>query len=185
MRDRAILLLIAVLLLAGGAMTWALGLDLFGQRRHTLSENTVWTYTGREGWWLWPVAAGALALLALLALTALLRGLRTATVREINLDEPTDASGRTILSAEALTRAVATETETIPGVLNAQARLVGDSDLPRLLLRVTVGFRTDMKQLVASVEDRTIFHARSALDQPMLPVRLTVLIAKDDPSGFS
>jgi hypothetical protein len=172
--NRAMLLLIAVLLLAIGLAGALIGLGAFGSdREHRIVfDNRVSRYFGEHGDWLWPLVALAALIIGLLALRWLIALLfSTDRVGELRLSGDQSA-GKTILRSGALTEAVADEVETYPGVHGAHARLIGDADAHRLVLAATIEDTADLAGLRRRIETNAVAHARDALGNPDLPVQL-------------
>lgn len=176
--NRAVLVLFALVLTAAGVAGALAGLGGFGQsiKHEVLVSGQVVDYFGRHGDWLWPVIAVGAAVIALLALRWLL-ALLFSTDRSGDLPMAGDrTAGRTTLSAAALTDAVAAEVDGYPGVHAAHARLIGDPTAPTLVLTATVEERADLPALRRRIEANAVRHARQALDNPELPVRLDLAI---------
>jgi hypothetical protein len=176
--NRVMLLLLALLLIAAGLDVGAASLGLFGtttQHSH-LMANPTGRYFGAQGAWLWPVIAVAAVIMALLALRWLV-ALLFSTDRSGDLAlQPGGPAGRTIMTAGALTEAVTEEIEGYRGVDTAHARLTGESDNPRLVVTATLEETGDLVALRQRIETGALTHARSALDNPSLPVRLNLTV---------
>jgi hypothetical protein len=172
--NRAMLILFAVALSAAGVAGALAGFGAFGEatKHDMLVSEEVSDYFGRHGDWLWPVIAAVAAIIALLALRWLL-ALLFSTDRAGDLPLTGDRSaGRTTLSAAALTDAVAAEIDSYPGVHSAKARLIGDPLAPTLVITATLEESADLSGLRRRIESNAVRHARQALDNPELPVRL-------------
>lgn len=175
--DRFLLLLLGLLLTAGGVLALLVGFGVFGSRlRHkAVLHNFISAFIGRNGQWLWPVIALVVLLLGYLALRWLLAQLRPTGVRDIQL-EARPATGQTELAGGALISAVTGEISSYRGVAGASARFVGDELNPELRLRVQLDERADVAALRERIETSAIAHARQALDNPQLPVRLDLVV---------
>jgi hypothetical protein len=176
--NRVMLVLFALVLTAAGVAGALAGFGGFGEaiKHQELVSGQVVDYFGRHGDWLWPAIAAGAVLIALLALRWLL-ALLFSTDRAGDLPLAGDrTAGRTTLSAAALTDAVAAEVNDYPGVHAAHARLIGDPTAPTLVLTATVEERADLPALRRRIEANAIQHARQALDNPDLPVRLDLAI---------
>jgi hypothetical protein len=172
--NRTVLTLFALALTAAGVAGALAGFGAFGSatRHDVLVSDQVRNYFGRHGDWLWPVIALVAAIIALLALRWLL-ALLFSTDRAGDLPLTGDRSaGRTTLSAAALTGAVASEIDSYPGVHSARARLIGDPSAPTLVITATLEESADLAGLRRRIESDAVRHARQALDNPELPVRL-------------
>ena len=172
--NRVMLTLFALALTAAGVAGALAGLGALGRaaKHDVLVSDPLSDYVGRHGDWLWPVVALAAAIIALLALRWLL-ALLFSTDRAGDLPLTGDRSaGRTTLSAAALTDAVASEIHSYPGVHSARARLIGDPLAPTLVVVATLEESADLPALRRRIEANAVRHARQALDNPELPVRL-------------
>ena len=172
--NRTMLILFALALTAAGVAGALAGFGAFGQatKHEVLVSNQLSDYFGRHGDWLWPVSAAVAAIIALLALRWLL-ALLFSTDRAGDLPLTGDRSaGRTTLSAAALTDAVTAEIDSYPGVHSARARLIGDPLAPTLVVTATLEESADLSGLRRRIESDAVRHARQALDNPQLPVRL-------------
>jgi hypothetical protein len=176
--NRAVLILFALLLIAGGVCTALAGFGAFGaanKYRH-LFANPVSAYFGIQGAWLWLVVAVAAVLLAALALRWLIV-LLFSTDRAGDIRLTGDRStGRSTLAPAALTEAVCEEIETYPGVHSAKARIIGDPTSPDLVITATLEHSADLAALRRRIETNAVAHARQALDNPDLPVILDLTI---------
>jgi hypothetical protein len=176
--SRIMLTLLALLLLAAGLDAGAASIGLFGSftQHSRLMANPTGRFFGAQGAWLWPVIAVGGVIMLLLALRWL-AALLFSTDRAGDLDiHPRGPAGRTVLAAGALTDAVAGEIESYRGVDSAQARLIGDSGSPALVVTATLEETADLAALRRRIEGEALAHARSALDNPSLPVRLNLTV---------
>lgn len=176
--NRIMLILFALVLTAAGVAGALAGLGALGQtiQHDSLISDQVREYFGQHGDWIWPVIAIVAAIIALLALRWLL-ALLFSTDRAGDLPLTGDRSaGRTTLSAAAVTGAVASEIHGYPGVHSARARLIGDPLTPTLVVTATLEESADLSGLRRRIEANAVRHARQALDDPELPVRLDLTI---------
>ncbi len=175
--DRFLLLLLGLVLTAGGVLILLVGFGVFGNRLRTKTvfDNVISDAIGRNGQWLWPVIALVVLLLGYLALRWLIAQLRPTGVRQLQL-EPRSATGHTHLAGAAVTDAVTREVSSYRGVAGASARLVGDELDPELRLRVQLDSRADIAALRRRIETDAIAHARHAMDNAQLPVRLDLVV---------
>ncbi len=182
--NRAALVLLALLLIAAGAVAGLIGfglLDAVAPAQDTMLDNAAARFVGDNGAWFWPVVAVLALLLAWLALRWLL-ALSFSTDRVGELPVQGDPSGgRSTLSASALSRAVVAEVTDYRGVHSATARIIGDSEAPELVLEVTLEESTDFAAVRRRIETEAVAHARQAMDLPGLPVivDLTVTTRQD------
>ncbi len=176
--NRAMLILFAIVLLAAGVIGALAGFGAFGNvtKHGRLLSNRLGAYFGQHSDWLWPVVAVVAAIVALLALRWLLT-LLFSTDRAGDLTLTGDRSaGRSTLSAAALTGAVAEEIDGYPGVSAARSRLIGNPNAPTLVVTATLEQTADLAGLRRRIETNAVRHARQALDDPDLPVRLDLTV---------
>jgi hypothetical protein len=174
--------LIALALGVGGLLAAA---GVFGHRlqHQQLTANKFSRYVGDHGVWLWPAIAAVTLVIVLLALLWLLR-LLFATDRTNGVTigttgkkrESGQTAGQTTMTAAALSQAVAAEIGTYHGVTGAKARILGDPHHPTLAIEVTASRRAELRPLIERIETNAIGHARTALEQPKLPVKLDVAV---------
>ena len=117
-------------------MALSVGLFGAGRSRKPLFANTVSTYVGAHGSWIWAAAAVLAALLALVMLRWL-AALLLSTDRAGDLDDPRTAAssaaeprGAGVVKPAAVNKAVVAEIETYRGVASAKSRTLGDADEP-------------------------------------------------------
>jgi hypothetical protein len=172
--NRIMLILFALALTAAGVAGALAGLGVFGQATEhgVLVSDQVKDYFGRHGDWLWPAIAVVAAIIVLLAVRWLLT-LLFSTDRTGDLPLSGDRSaGRTTLSTAALTDAVVSEIDGYSGVSAAKARLIGDPAAPTLVITATLEESADLSAARRRIEGHAVQHARQALGNPELPVRL-------------
>lgn len=171
--NRAALLLLALLLIAAGALSGLLGYGALGAvaaAEDTMLDNAVARFIEDNGVWFWPVVAVLALLLTWLALRWLI-ALSFSTDRVGELPVQGDSSGgRSTLSAGALSRAIVTEVSGYRGVHAATARVIGAAEDPELVLEVTLEESTDLAAVRRRIETEAVAHARQAMDLPGLPV---------------
>jgi len=175
--NRLMLVLLALLLTAAGTIGALTSFGAFGAAaaHSRLFANPIGIYVGHHGAWLWPLIAIAAALLTVLALrwlTVLL--FSTDRINEIRIMAH---GGRTTLLAAALSDAVAAEVETYPGVRSAEARLIGDTTSPDLVIETCLEQRADLSALRQRIENNAVAHARQAMDAPQLRVILDLTVS--------
>jgi hypothetical protein len=172
--NRIVLTVFGLLLVLAGAaaLTASLGGFGAGSAHRALFANSVSTYFGQHGSWLWPVIAVACLLIALAALfwIAILLG---STDRAGSLPVPVaGAHGTTTLQPAALTDALTEEIETYHGVQTAKGRIIGNPDHPRVVVTVTAKPTADLAELQHRIEAQALAHARQALGRTDLPIQL-------------
>jgi hypothetical protein len=79
------------------------------------------------------------------------------------------------LHPAALTDALTSEISAYHGVDSAKGRVIGDDRDPQIVLTVTPALSADLHALHHRIETEALAHARRALGQPSLPVRLDLL----------
>jgi hypothetical protein len=182
--NRAVLALLGLLLLALGVSGILLGAGTFGDRaaHQHLLDNNVSRFIGEHGSWVWPAAAVAAVIIALLCLRWLFTILfSTARIGDIAVRGDRSA-GRTTLTSTALGDALSSEIETYRGVHSARTHLEGNPADPRLAVTVNTDQDADLAALRQRIETNALAHARHALDDPVLPVRLDITITKQRPT---
>ncbi len=166
----AVALGVSGLLAAGGVFG-----SVFQHRR--LLDNQFSRYFGDHGGWLWLAIAGACLIILVIAVIWLLR-LLFSTDRSSAIDVQTPTSGgRTRVQSSALTQAVAEEISTYHGVNGAKARVIGDAQRPTLVIAVSLSLRADLPGTIRRIEGEAITHARDALEQPELAVKLDITVS--------
>jgi hypothetical protein len=175
--NRVVLALLGLLLAAAGAAGLAAGLGAFGDdvRTRTVIPPATRDWVSRHDWFWILVAAGCI-LVALLALRWLLAQTSTNRIGALEL-ESDRRPGRTVMTARALTDAVADEIGSYRGVRGSSAGLLGDRAAPTLLVRATLDGRADPAEVRTRIQTDALAHARHALDAPDLPVRLELRLA--------
>jgi hypothetical protein len=178
--NRFALTLFGLLVLLIGAAGLSTSVGLFGHRfsRHTLFANRVSTYIGHHGGWIWPAAAGVCLIIALIALRWIL-ALLVSTDRAGDIPIPVATSdGTTVLQPAAVTGALTREISTYHGVDNAHGRIIGDGAAPEIVLEVTARQGADLHALYERIEEEAFAHARQALDQESLPIKLDLDVSR-------
>ncbi len=176
--NRAMLLVLAVLLIAVGAGAGVASIGAFGTstRHSTLLDNAVGSFFGTRGAWIWPVIAVAAAILVLCALRWLFT-LLFSTDRVADLPIlPASSAGQTVLASGALTEAVSEEIESYQGVGSANARLIGEPADPTLVVAVEVEEAADIAALRRRIETGALAHARTAAGNPALAAQLDLTV---------
>lgn len=185
--NRAMLIVFALLLIAGGVTGALTGFGVLGTapQHRPLLDNQFSSYLGAHGDWLWPLIALAALIIALLALRWML-ALLFSTDRVGDFRLPGDrGGGPTSLAASALTAAVVEEIRGYLGVQAAQARLIGDSTSPTLVISAALEQTADLHQLRRRIETQAVAHARQSMDDPDLPVRLDLTVTTANSSRVS
>jgi hypothetical protein len=172
--NRAALIVLGIIASGAGILGALASFGVFGAsiQHRPLVNNPVSRYFGREGEWLWPVVAAAAGLIALACLYWLWV-LLFSTDRTGDLRVPGDTRfGRTTLVASAVTHAVTDEVASYPGVVAASSRLIGDPDIPTLVITADLDESADLAAVRRRIETQAASHAREALERPELPVQV-------------
>ncbi len=183
--NRVMLTVVGLIALAAGIGGLLAAGGVFGStfQHKRLFDNGFSRYVGDHGTWLWPAIAAVTLVLTLLVLRWLLKLLfstdRTGEVTLATSRPETDsdrAAGRTTMQSSALTQAVAQEIETYHGVNSAKARTVGRPTDATLVIEVSASRRSDLPALLQRIESEAISHAREAMEQPDLAVKLDIAV---------
>lgn len=169
--NRAVLLVLALLLIAAGVIALLVGFGSF-----FLKPGSAVLPGSATGWvadrpWLWWVAAAVALVVALLALRWLIAQLTTDGVGSIDLTRGSGHDGTIQVRSAGITEAVEDDAESILGVERASARVAGH-DAHRVELTVVLSADADISQVRRDLEERTVAHLRQALDDPSMPVQL-------------
>ncbi len=176
--NRVMLLLLAVLMIAVGAAAGAASVGAFGTgtMHRTLMDNPVGNFFGAQGDWIWPVIAAAAAIVVVLALRWLLTLMFSTDRRRDIPVVAASSAGRTVLTAGALTEAVAEEIESYQGVHAASARLIGEPAAPKLVVGADLEADADPAALRRRIETGAVAHARTAVGDPDLAAQLDLTV---------
>lgn len=178
--NRVALTLFGLLVLLAGAAGMAASTGVFGTgfSRRTLFANRVSAYIGHHGTWIWAAAAGACLLIALTALRWILV-LLISTDRAGDIPIPVSTQeGTTILQPAALTGALAREIGTYHGVDSARGRIIGDPSDPEIIISVTASPSADLHAVHRRIETEALPHARQAVGQADLAIRLDLGVSR-------
>ncbi|CAN5374951.1 hypothetical protein BH20ACT5_BH20ACT5_02160 [soil metagenome] len=159
--NRALVILVGLLLLAAGVLVLLLGFGVFGADRASLPVIDEATSEVGGATWFWPVAGAVAVLLAVLCLLWLVGQLRVRRLSTVDVDHT--AVGDTRLSAGTLTAAIRQEAEQVIGVSRARARMIKNEPRPDLHLTVWLSEPYDLGEVRRGLEDAVVAHARDAL----------------------
>ncbi|MDQ6938112.1 MAG: alkaline shock response membrane anchor protein AmaP [Actinomycetota bacterium] len=176
--NRTALTAFAVLLVAAGVAALMASVGAFGRdfAKKPLFANQVSEYIGRHGSWIWAAAAVLALLVALLALRWIAT-LLLSTDRAGDIAVAGDrARGVSLVRPGAISTALTAELNTYHGVDSAKARVLGDSTAPRLVVAVVATRNADLTRLRRRIESVALVHARTALDDPALPIQLDLAV---------
>lgn len=183
--NRIALLLLGLLLLAAGAAGLLAAAGTFGSATadRALADNPVSRYVGDNGQWLWPVAA-VVALIVLVLVGRWLYAVLFSTdrIRELRLRTDNPAAESTTLAASTMASAVRDEIESYRGVRKAKVWVIGEAEQPEVAVTVYTDGDGDLAALRDRVEQGALAHARQALDQPELPIRLDLELTGREPA---
>ena len=177
--NRVALIVFGGLVLAAGAGGLLASLGIFGTAfsHRALFDNQVSSYIGHHTW-VWYAAAGVCLLIALVALRWIV-ALLVSTDRAGDIHIPVATrEGTTILQPAALIGALTREISTYHGVDAAGGRIIGDPKAPEIVLDVTASPAADLHALVRRMESGALAHARQALGQDSLPIRLNLDVSR-------
>jgi len=177
--NRAVLIVLGLLLLALGVLGTLLGLGVLGsaQADRTVVDAAV-DEVARMGWF-WPVVGVVALLIAVLSARWLVAQAKTDRLSRIRLDDD-QQTGRTLIDGSAITHAVEDEVGDLPGVTRASAHLSGSPSAPSLHLRVKLDGRVDPAQVHRAVTGTTLPHLRQALELDRLPTRVELDIPREN-----
>ncbi|MEU8589512.1 alkaline shock response membrane anchor protein AmaP [Streptomyces sp. NPDC048664] len=193
MVNRTLLALTGLVLLGGGLLIGAAGLDLYAT--HHLAPPTGWPLTtaddvllssadrarwSDQGWWWWPAVVAALALFLALALWWLLAQLprRTADGLPVGGDPPQDGVE---LRARALGDAIATEAGTLPGVQRATVRITGRSARPRAHVTLVLTPEGTPATALGALCEGPLRTALQSTRSPAMPTEARLRVARHKP----
>lgn len=172
--DRALAILLGLLILAGGAAVLLVGAGAFGTARagRPLVDPIAagWVAANRLPALGIAIAAGLLLLVLGLAWTA--RSVRPEAKPDVVLDR-SPATGLTVTSG-ALSDAVAADAGTVEGVDRVRVRLVGDPDHPALRLTLWLRQGADLRTVWDELDSRVLARAREALAVSTLPAAVRI-----------
>jgi hypothetical protein len=181
--NRGRLTLLGLILLVGGLAGLAVSYGFIGKsQRHrpVLGAERVHLLTGH--WWFWLIVAVVAGIVALAALGWLFRQFGSDRVADVQVEQDR-RQGKTVLSAGAVTSAVADEVASYRGVDRARAHLRGAADAPVLVLSAVLDDDADIGAVRDQVIAGAVSHARQALDDPDLPARVEFRLGGHDNPG--
>lgn len=169
--NRAVLILLGLILVSAGVLGLTLGLGAFGDARASdpVLSPRVRSFSADYPWFWWAVA-GACLLVALLGFWWLLAQLRVERVSRLDVTTD-DRQGLTTVHSGAVSDAVEDEVRSIRGVGDVSAHFRG-SGTQRLSLTVDLAEYADIAEVRRTIETQTVLHVRQALDDPTLPVEV-------------
>ncbi|MFF5547965.1 alkaline shock response membrane anchor protein AmaP [Streptomyces olivaceoviridis] len=191
--NRTLLALAGLILLGGGLLVLFAGLDLY--RRHDLIPPAGWPliipddvllasadrarWSG-QGWWWWPAVIAALALAALLALWWLLAQLSRRRPGGLPVGGTPPQEG-VVLRDRALSDAIATEADALPGVKRAAVRITGRPGRPRTHVTLTLTPEGAPGATIGALCEGPISTARRSTGLPDMPTDVRLQVAHHKP----
>ncbi|MER6456029.1 alkaline shock response membrane anchor protein AmaP [Streptomyces sp900105245] len=187
--NRVLLAVTGLILLGGGLLIIAAGLDLYG--RLDLTPPAGWPLTApadvllgsgdrsrwsSQGWWWWPAVIAALTLIALLALWWLLAQLRQR--RPSRVPVGTDHAKQGVeLGHGALSDAIAAEAGALPGIDRVKVRLTGRPARPLADITLTLTPVTAPDTALTALDEGPLDNARRSTGHDDLFAETRVRVA--------
>lgn len=191
--NRILLATTGVVLLGGGLLVLAGGLDLYGRWNLappdgwplTTPDNVLLTHADRvtwshQGWWWWPAVIAALAVITLLALWWLSAQLRRHRPGTVPLGRASSVEG-VELRAHALSDALEADAARLPGVDKAQVHLTGRQTHPEALISLTLIPGSAPVQTLGQLYSGPVERARDSAALAQLPTRTRLRVANSRP----
>lgn len=178
--NRTVLVVLGLILLALGVSGLLLSAGTFDHdlAHRNLLDNPIGHFFSAQGIWLWPTTALGALILAMLCLWWLFTVVfSTARLGDITVRGDRSA-GRTTVTANAISDAVSNEIEAYRGVHTVRVHAEGGPANPRLAVTVNTDHDADLPAVRRRVEANALQHARQALDNPDLPIRLDIMVTQ-------
>lgn len=190
--NRTLLALAGLVLLGGGLLVLAGGLDVY---RHwhlappggwplTTPQDILLSAADRTRWtghdWSWPVVIAALALITLLALWWLLSQLRRSGPRHVHVGGPSAQEG-VELHGHALSDAIGAEATLLPGVEQARTRMAGRPTRARTHITLTLTPDGAPEPVLRALSDGPLEHACRSTGWTRLPAQARLRVARHRP----
>jgi hypothetical protein len=168
--DRWVVVLVGLVLVAGGVLVALLSYGVFGAARASrpLLDPMIVDALRAQPLTARLVAIGAGLVLAVLGLVGAARSLRPEARPDVHLDGGPDT--RIVVSSAAAAEAVGQQAAGVPGVGRARARLVGPEHAPALRLTVWLAEDADVAAVLETLETQVLATARESLELAALPV---------------
>ncbi|MEV6834622.1 alkaline shock response membrane anchor protein AmaP [Streptomyces sp. NPDC051133] len=191
--NRTLLGLSGLVLLGGGLLIVAAGLDLY--RRQDLAPPVGWPLTtphdvllssadrarwSSQGWWWWPAVIAGLTLITLLALWWLLAQLRRRHPGGMPVGG-TPPQESIELRDRALSDAIATEAGALPGVQQAKVRITGRSAHSRTHIALTLTPQGTPGAALNALCQGPLRTARQSTGSPAMPAEARLRVARHKP----
>ena len=167
--DRALVVLIGLVLLVGGVLAALLSYGVFGTGRadRPVLDPIVVDALRAQPTLYRAIALAAGVVLLVLGLTWAARSLRPERRPDLLLDAGTDTS--ILVTASAVAEAVAAQTATLPGVGRVRARLVGSDAAPALRIVLWLTDDADVRSVLQRLDTEVLDTARTSLGVAALP----------------
>ena len=180
--NRALLLLLSIVLLAAGGYGLARGYDAFGadQADEALLGEPVRDWVSSNDNLFWPVVFLVCVLVAYLSLRWLAAQFRSRRMTDIDLTQDMDR-GSTRLRAVGAADALAQDIETYPEVTSASARLLDDGERPEVDVKVEVHEDADLPGVRDKIEEQALRRFCQAVEVPDVNARVDLRLG--GPSG--
>jgi hypothetical protein len=172
--DRAMAVLLALLLIAGGAATLLWGTEQVPGLDGAADLSAV-TDAANKSWWPWTVGIGG-AVLTLLGLRWLFAHVRRPGTDPIRL-KGSDRSGRLTAEAGPVAEAAAQALALTPGVRSAQGAVIRDRGQVVARISATVDPSADLS-VVAAAADKVNVQLRDVLGRDDLRCRVQLKLAR-------
>ncbi|MBT2420777.1 alkaline shock response membrane anchor protein AmaP [Streptomyces sp. ISL-22] len=191
--NRILLALTGLVMLGGGLLIMAAGLDLY--RRHDLAPPAGWPLTtpddillssadrarwSSQGWWWWPAVIATLALITLLALWWLLAQLRRRHPGAMPVGGTPPQEG-VELRDRALSDAIATEARALPDVQQADVRITGRPAHPRTHITLTLAPQGTPDAVLNALCEGPLGTAHQSTGSPRMPTEARLRVARHKP----
>jgi hypothetical protein len=180
--NRAVLVLLALVLLGAGGYALARGYEAFGAEAadDEVLLEPVRDFVGGNQTVFWIVVLGVCLIVAYAALRWLMAQFRTPRLTEIDLSGD-GSKGSTHLRATGASDALANDIETYRGVSSASARLVQDGERPEVDVRVDVNDDADIPALRKRIEEEALQRFCRALEVPAVEANLHLRLTDPAP----
>jgi hypothetical protein len=167
--DRAVAVLVGIVLLVAGTLVALLSYGVFGTARagRPLLDPMIVEVLRAQPLVARLVAVAGGLLLALLGLVWTAHSLRPERRPDLVLDGGADTA--IVVSAAAVAEAVAAQAATLPGVGRARARLVGTESAPAVRVTLWLTDDADVRTVLARLDGEVLATARGSLGLDDLP----------------
>ncbi|MFF4354712.1 alkaline shock response membrane anchor protein AmaP [Streptomyces sp. NPDC001530] len=191
--NRSLLALAGLVLLGGGLLILFAGLDIY--QRYDLVPPVGWPLTtpddvllssadrarwSSQGWWWWPAVIAALALVALLALWWLLAQLRRRRPGALPVGGTPPQEGVELRDL-ALSDAIATEADALPGIENAAVHIASRPAHPRTHVRLTLTPQAAPGAALDALCEGPLRTASRSTGSPPMPTEARLQVARHKP----